>query len=289
MTISVENRARAAFGLLLILGAAAGILWYSLAASRYRTLEIRTRDSVSGLTTEAPVEFHGVEVGSVTHIRLVDAHSVSILLSVKRDTPVSAATVATITSRGLAARGFAGYVYVALEDAGDDSRPLMTEPGSSYPTIRTVASKSESLDTTASDVRRDVQMLTGLLQSVLDRQNVTSLDRTLENLQTITQILAANKSRLQTIISNADRASAHAERASATAERASRQLEPVLESSREAMGAMQTQVLPEAYATLVKLHRLSESLQELTTEIEHNPSILVRGKRHSPPGPGEKR
>lgn len=287
--ISVENRARMAFGLLLILGAAAGLLWYFFASSRYTTLEIRTGDPVSGLIADSPVEFHGVEVGSVERVRLIDAHSVSILLSVRRDAPVTSATVATITSRGLAARGFTGYVYVDLENIGDDARPLTTPPGSPYPVIRAVSSQSESLDVVASDVRHDVQMLTGLMQSALDQRTLASLKQSLDNLQTITQALTANDKKFATMISNAERASASAERAGANAERASRQLEPLLESSQEAIGAMQSQVVPEAYDALVKLHKLSDSLQELTAEIERNPSVLVRGKSRPPPGPGEKR
>jgi phospholipid/cholesterol/gamma-HCH transport system substrate-binding protein len=97
--------------------------------------EIRTREPVSGLIADAPVEFHGVEVGKVKRVQLIDPHTVSIVLTVRQDAPITRATIATITSRGLAARGFTGYVYVALDDVGDDSRPLKALSGSPLPLI----------------------------------------------------------------------------------------------------------------------------------------------------------
>jgi hypothetical protein len=78
----------------------------------------------SGLTVDAPIEFHGVDVGKVKNIRLVSPRSVSIVLSVDKSAPLTSATVATITSRGLATRGCTGYVYISLDDVGIDSRPL---------------------------------------------------------------------------------------------------------------------------------------------------------------------
>lgn len=278
---SAEVRARAVFALVVLLAAAAGLTWHSLASSRNTTFEIRTRDAVSGLIADSPVEFHGVEIGKVQKVRLIDRRSVSILLSVKRDAPVTRATVATITTRGLAARGFTGYVYVALEDAGDDTRPLTRVPTSRFPVIPTASPRSASLDTTISDVRQNVQLLTNLLQSVLDQKTVASLKLTLDNLQKVTRTLSANNARLEATISNA-------ERASANAERASHQIRPLLDSSQDTVKALQTQVLPQAHDTLAKLQKLSASMQEITTEIEADPSVLVRGKDRTAPGPGEK-
>lgn len=97
---SAESLARWAFALLLLLGGAAAFAWFALASSRYATYEIRTHDPVSGLMADAPVEFHGVEVGRVARVELIDPGAVSVLLHIRKDAPVSTATVATVTSRG---------------------------------------------------------------------------------------------------------------------------------------------------------------------------------------------
>lgn len=282
MNLSAETRARIAFGLLVVVVAAAGLIWYEVAVSRYTTFEIRIREPVSGLMADAPVEFHGVPVGTVKQVDLVDPYTVELLLSVRRDAPVTRATVATVTTRGLAARGFMGYVYVALEDVGTDSRPLMLQPGARFPAIPAAPSRSLTMDATVDAATRDVQQLTDLLHSVLDRNTVASLKRSLDELQTIMQGLAAHSKKLDAIIQNAQAASTNAAAAS-------RRISPLLESSQQAVAAMQTELLPEADQTLSKLHELSNSLEEITAEIQRDPTVLVRGRKPPPPGPGEEK
>ena len=100
MNLSAETRARVAFGVLVIAGAAVGLIWYLVAFSRYTTFEVRTRDPVSGLMADAPVEFHGVPVGTVKRVDLVDPHTVVLLLSLRRDAPVTVQRDPTVLLRG---------------------------------------------------------------------------------------------------------------------------------------------------------------------------------------------
>jgi phospholipid/cholesterol/gamma-HCH transport system substrate-binding protein len=87
MRISIENKARLAFIALALLGTVAALGWYFVAAGRFVTYQLSTQDSVSGLIVDAPVEFHGVEVGRVKRVELTASHSVSILLDIKRQAP----------------------------------------------------------------------------------------------------------------------------------------------------------------------------------------------------------
>jgi len=280
--MSVEHRAWVLFGFVLLVSTAAGLTWYMVASTRYGTFDIRTADPVSGLIADSPVEFHGVEVGKVRRVQLVDPRSVSVLVDIRRDAPVTRATVATITARGLATRGFTGYVYVALEDSGGDRRPLEPRPGESYPRIPTAPSRSVSLDTTISEVKQDVQQLTDLLHSVLDEKTVGSLKHSVDDLQKVTQVLATNSQRLDTMISSA-------ERTSMNAEQLSRNVRPLVESSQQVVKTLQNQILPETDDAIVRASELSASLKEISTEIERNPTVLVRGRSPPTPGPGERK
>src|SRR5262245_62729513 len=103
MKLDVDNRARLAFVVAVLLIVIVAAVWFSMWSSRYTTYQILTHDVVSGLIADAPVEYHGVDVGRVKRVELIDPHSIRVLLSVERGAPVSAATVATITTRGLAA------------------------------------------------------------------------------------------------------------------------------------------------------------------------------------------
>jgi phospholipid/cholesterol/gamma-HCH transport system substrate-binding protein len=275
MKISVEHKARLAFVAVTLLGTAAALGWFLVASGRYTTYQMRTQDSVSGLIVDAPVEFHGVEVGRVKRVELSDPRSVSILLSVKTEAPVTSATVATITARGLASRGFTGYVYVSLEDSGSRAGPLLAAAGEPYPQLRSTPSRSVNLDTTISQVNANVQVMTDLLQTVLDEKTIASLKQSVDSLQQVAQTLAANNRRLSTIVANT--------------EQASQQFRPLLNSSSDTVRALQTQVLPEAYHTLSNLNRLSTSLNGAAAKINRDPSVLVRGAATPPLGPGESR
>ncbi|HXE50246.1 MAG TPA: MlaD family protein [Ramlibacter sp.] len=318
---SPESRALWIFAGLLLLGGVAAIGWLAVASSRYATYEIRTHEPVSGLIPDAPVEFHGVEVGKVARVELTDPGSVSVLLHVRKDAPVTPATVATITSRGLASKGFTGYVYVSLENDAAGAQPV-ADAGIGYRQIRTAPSRSVNMDTTMSQVNENVQSITALLQTSLDAKTIASLKQSLESMQTITRTLADNSEKMNTLISNAERASgrlepllvsgnetakalqtqllpqayqalANLDRLSTAltldAERASSRLDPLLEAGNETTKALQTQLLPQAYEAIVKLDRLATTLNSAATRIERDPTVLVRGTGKRPPGPGETR
>jgi phospholipid/cholesterol/gamma-HCH transport system substrate-binding protein len=319
---SAENRAWWLFAMILLLGGAAGLAWFYVASGRYATYEIRTHDPVSGLMADAPVEFHGVDVGRVARVELIDPKSVSVLLRIRKDAPVTTATVATITSRGLASKGFTGYVYVSLEDDGADARPAAASTASPYPQLRTAAYRSVNMDTAITQVNENVQYITSLLQTSLDAKTIASLKQSVESMQKVTRTLADNSERMNSILLNAERVSSRldpllasgsetarvlqtqllpqAHRALANldhlstslalnAERASNRLDPLLESGNETTKALQTQLLPQAYEALSKLDRLATTLNAAATRIERDPSSVVRGSGKRPAGPGETR
>jgi phospholipid/cholesterol/gamma-HCH transport system substrate-binding protein len=275
MKISIENRARLAFGLTLLFGVVAGLVWYFVASGRYAIYEIRTDEAVSGLIADAPVEFHGVQVGTVKSIQLTGPRSISILLNVEKHAPVTTATVATITARGLATRGFTGYVYVSLEDVGSEARPLRAAPGEPYPLLPAAPSRSLNLDTAISDLNRNVQLVTDLLQAVLDQKTIASLKQSLDSLAQVTRTLARNNEKLASIISNTERASI--------------EFQPMLKSSNASVKVLQNQILPEAFRALQNLENASSSLSNLANKMDRDPSILIRSSRPATPGPGEAR
>lgn len=274
MKPGIDTKAKLLFAACLLVATIAGALWYLFSASRYATYHVFTQDPVSGLMADAPVEFHGIEVGKVQSIRLVNAQTVDILVSIDKTAPVTAATIATITSRGLATRGFTGYVFIALENVGADSGLPGQQPGDRYPTIPAAPSKLVTLDTAISQVNDNFQAVTALLTSILDEQTVASLKQSADSLQKITQAMAADTRKLDAILANT--------------ERASRRFEPLMASTHETVTVLQSQVLPESYRVLTDLDNLSNSLTAFSNRINRDPSILIRGAARPSPGPGEK-
>jgi phospholipid/cholesterol/gamma-HCH transport system substrate-binding protein len=318
---SVEAQARWIFAAIVLLVGAVAAGWFAWDSSRYISYELRTHDSVSGLIEDAPVEFHGVEVGRVARIELTGPASVRVVLHIRKDAPVSSATVATITSRGLASKGFTGYVYVALEDDGSPATPMAAAPSAGYPQLRTAASRSLNMDTAMNQVNQNVQSMTRLLQAALDAKTMASLKESVDSVQKVARTLDANTERMNTILANAERATArlgplldsssqaanavqrqlvpqayqafaNLDRLStaidAQAQQAASRLQPLLESSNDSARTLQTQVLPEAYEAISNLNRLSTSLRDTTARIERDPSVLIRGTAGRL-GPGEGR
>jgi phospholipid/cholesterol/gamma-HCH transport system substrate-binding protein len=320
MPLSAESRARRLFAAVLLCGSLLAAAWYRFDAAGYATYEIGTHDNVSGLTVDAPVEFHGVEVGKVAAIDLAGPAAVRVLLRVRRDAPVSAATVATITSRGLASRGFTGYVFVALDDDGGGAGPVPRLPGRAYPQLRTAASRSVSLDTAIAQVSGDVQAMSRLLQRTLDERGVASLHDTLDNLQRVARGLAGNGDRIAAMTANLERASRRlgplldaGERTTAalqakvlpqayrafvavdgaslawqaTAEHTRGGLQSLLASGNDSAAAVQQQILPQAYDAVADLQRLAATLDQFAQRVQRDPSLLVRASSPPPAGPGE--
>jgi phospholipid/cholesterol/gamma-HCH transport system substrate-binding protein len=310
-----ENTAKLAFVAMLLIGVAAFSVWYRFDTSRYLTYRVVTHDPVSGLIADAPVEMHGVDVGKVERVDLVDARTVDIRLRLQKGAPVTMGTVATVTARGLATRGFTGYVYLALEDDGHDGRQLVAAVNESVPLIRSGPSRTVSLDTTINQVGEDVRRMSELLRHVLDERTIVSLKQATENLQSVSQTLAQNSDKLAMIIANTERmtgmidaqtvqslrtAVANLESVTGTlasnndrliavmanAQDASNQLSPLLQSGHEAVNAMRSQLIPEAYIALTRLESATSSLSNTVSKIHRDPSLLLQGRRPQP-GPGE--
>ena len=315
MKIDTDTKARLLFAGFLVLIGAAALAWYLATENRYAVYQLYTPDPVSGLIPDAPIEFHGVEVGKVKAVVLVDPGLVRVVLDIEKNAPISSATVATIVSRGVAARGFTGYVYVALEDAGSGAVPLAARPGEPYPVIRAAPSKALTLDTAVNQVNDNVQATTELLRALLDKKSVAALRQSIDNLQKVTQVLADNSAKLGSVVATAERASHRVEPLLASSQQtvdavrdltrrvgplvddgrdtmralqgASGRVGPLLDTSQQTVDTIQSQILPQVMKAVADLNNLSASFTELANKIERDPSVLIRGAAPPRPGPGE--
>ena len=120
-----------------LLGAAAlaGVLW--LSRTDYRGVYDRyytfMDESVSGLSTDSSVKYHGVDVGRVKQIALNpdNPEQVRLALDLLRGTLVKEDTVAVLETQGLT-----GITTVNLRGGSRASPPLKAQPGERYPVIK---------------------------------------------------------------------------------------------------------------------------------------------------------
>lgn len=273
MDTNVNYTLVGAFVISIIAAIVLAIIWLSsgLSIIPYSTYMMYSQESVSGLSIDAPVEYNGVNVGTVNNVELDrdNLHLVKVLLSIKSNTPISKGTVATLTSRGVT-----GVVYIALKDLGNDPRPLEAVAGQPYPVIPTSPSIFMRLDTALRKVSKNLQTVADSIHSLLDKENLKSIKEILVHIDKVTGTLADNSQKINTILLNTNRAS--------------EQLAPLLNSSTSAMKTLNMQTLPITYQLISNLNNMTRTMNEITTQLKQNPSILLRGAAQAPLGPGEK-
>lgn len=274
METNVNYTLVGAFVIVLISAIVLAIIWLSSGFSleTSTTYAVYSQESVSGLNIDSPVEYNGVNVGSVKSIQLDrhDPHLVSVLLSINNGTPITRGTVATITTRGIT-----GITFIALKDKGTDLRPLKRQDGQPYPVIKTAPSLFTRLDAILNSLSTNFQKVAESLQALLNKENQQAISDVLNNLQQVTGELATHSKKFGIILDNTATASG--------------QFTPMVRSTISMMRMMEMQTLPAASQMMINLDQATRNLTDITKEIKQNPSILIRGATSPALGPGEKR
>lgn len=262
------------FVITLIAAIVLGIIWLSSGFSfeHYKSYMVYMQESISGLSIDGPVEYNGVNVGTVKSIELNQKNPqlVELLLSIKSTTPITKGTIATLNTRG-----FTGVAFVALKDKSTDLRPLLAEPGEPYPIIPTAPSFFLRLDTALTQLTRNFKSIADSFNKLLDKDNQLAIKTILKSLEVFTEELAANKENFTIILNNASKASD--------------QLTTLLQSSTITMRLIQDQTIPGTSQVLNNLNDLTRNLSEFSTLLKQNPSVVVRGADQQTLGPGETR
>ncbi|HXZ85425.1 MAG TPA: MlaD family protein [Myxococcota bacterium] len=287
----------------LVLGAAliAGVLWLSSGGAyrkNYETYLAFMTESVSGLSLDAPVRYHGVEVGRVRRIALApqDVEQVQLTLEIEQGTPVKVDTIAVLRVQGLT-----GIAFVELTGGSRDSPPLVAEAGEEYPVIRTGPSLMVRLDAAVTALLTSVTRTSDSLNALLDDNNRRALKQALANLEVVSRTLAARSAAIDSSLANAARTMENT--AQLTAELS--QLVARVQRSADAFdrmageithagaaahaGAQQfsSETLPQLQQLVGELRELTASLRRLSNDLERNPAMLIHGRPAGKRGPGE--
>lgn len=274
MDTNVNYTLVGAFMIVLITAVVLGIIWLSsgFKVDQFKTYKIYMQESVAGLNVDSPVEFNGVNVGTIKSIAINQNNPrlVEVLLDIKDTTPITQGTVATLDSRGVT-----GLTYMQLKDKGTDLRPLVALPDQKYPVIRTAPSLFTRLDTTLSQLSVEFQQIAASIQSLLDPENRRLIKHSLHNIDNFTAVLSKNSDRMNQIFINT--------------ESVSRDLIPLVRSGSRTLNALDVQTLPATYQLVYNLQNMTRTLSALSVQLKQNPAILVRGAGAPELGPGERR
>lgn len=254
-----------AFVLILTAALIIFIAWLSVGFSMKHTKKylVIMHESVAGLGINSAVKYNGVNVGIIKKISLNpnNPEQVRLLLQIEAHTPITEGTTATLNSQG-----FTGITYLALQGSDNNLKPIPILPTERYPIIKSTPSLFFRLDYTLRCLSRNMNQITANINAVLGGDNPLLFKKILNNLTITSNHLAAQSEQLDTILINTARSS---------------RTFPSL------MNTLTQQTLPATNEVLNNLTLMSDNLLEFTDNLKQNPSVLLRGQKPPPPGPGE--
>ena len=274
-------------------------------AEQYNTYIVYVHEEVSGLSVQAAVRYNGVTVGYVSDITLnpKDPQQVILELKIQQGTPITTSTIATFSAQGIT-----GIDYIGLKALTAEAPPLKAKPGEKYPVIPSEPSLLVKLSTALQEITTTVKNLSISINQIFDTENRLAISESLQNISKVTATLAQNTQNYDATMAAAKTFMQNGAKASQQLPEIMTQLEQMLTAVKHlatnfsaagesatltmrdtqvAVQSVSQQLLPSAQALLTRLANTAINLQGFTFELERNPSILIRGKYPSPPGPGE--
>jgi phospholipid/cholesterol/gamma-HCH transport system substrate-binding protein len=283
------------------------ILWLAAGGSgrAYDEYLVYMRESVSGLSRDSTVKYHGVGVGTVREISLDpnNPEQVRLLLRIDQGTPVREDTTATLEVQGLT-----GLAYINLDGGSQASPALRVVDNEDFAVIPSLPSIWGRLDHSVGELIDNLIMASNQINRLLNDENQDHLTDTLAHFNVLSGTLASRSDvvvaaldELNATIRNARSASeqlpelmSQMKNTASAMERMAKQIGSAGVVTRKTVAAtgldvrrFTGQTLPETTALINELRQTAENFRRLSEQLERNPSILLYGKPVAKPGPGE--
>jgi len=185
----------------LILGSAliAFAFWlgkYNQDEGNYHRYRIYITESISGLTPEAAVKFHGVDVGMVESIRINPHNSeeVELTLKINKETPIKTDSTAVLKFYGITGLAFIEIV------GGSKNAPLLNTGKRVIATIPVSPSLIKRLDESLSNVASKLSLTLDRADRLFSDQNVNNVAQTLEHLRSLSAQIDAYQSQIRILL-----------------------------------------------------------------------------------------
>lgn len=296
-----------AFVLLTLLGGLLFALWVAKVNldAEFDEYDVVFRETVTGLTKGAAVNFNGIQVGEVRRLSLDSADAARVLARVRvnANTPVKSDTTAKLTYTGLT-----GVAIIELVAGKPDASPIMIAEGAEVALIVAEPSTFQKFMTDGGDILVRLNEALGRVTDVLSDENTRKLAETLAHVESIAAQIDSDKASLGEALRRADRAfndlsaastafQTLADQGGATLARADRMLDqdlgPAAADVRKTLESLRTistrvdtllarnsaqldqlaqQGVPEFNAALGELRALSASLKQVAEHLDAAPT-----------------
>jgi phospholipid/cholesterol/gamma-HCH transport system substrate-binding protein len=188
-----------AFMLLLIAMAVGFVLWYSKAGDsrNYARYEIYFEGSVSGLDQGSAVQYLGVDVGRVRRLSIDSKNPsrVKVIADIDDTAPISAATRASLTMKGVT-----GLLFINLKQVQGSDASAPPPQGEAFPMIESMNSDFDALLTNLPELVGRATHLIDNIDKVFSEKNVNAVSQTLENMRATSQGLPKTAAKVSELI-----------------------------------------------------------------------------------------
>ncbi|WP_313076719.1 MlaD family protein [Melaminivora sp.] len=315
----MENKSHAlAAGLFVLVVAAllAGLaLWLTRDQTSYKYYELSSKDSVSGLQSQAAVRYKGVSVGRVTSIGFDREVSGNVLIRIAVNTsaPISPTTFATLGYQGVT-----GLAHIQLDDA-QQPQPAPPPGPSGLPRLPLQSSPFSQLAEQGPAILGQVQEATQRINELLAEENQQRLARAIDQigdaasnvgqlakrleqtvdtrlnpaLAVVPQVAQEARQTLAALRQAGDNAGRAADEVATAVQRLSAEGGPIDEiaaGSRSLAGAADRfgrVTLPRLNHAADETARAARRLGRTASGISDNPQSLLYGSGRAAAGPGE--
>lgn len=284
------------------------LLWLSVGVSKktYTPYLVYIQESVSGLSLDSPVKYNGVEVGKVKeiHLRKDNPEQVIVLLDIEQGTPITTDTFAELDAQSLT-----GIAYLELSGGKPGSPPLKATDDQEYPVIQSKPSLMFRVDAAISRVTVNADEVAQSIKKLLNKENLDAFQTILQNLKAVSLELGKNAQKFDLIINDSQKTFANTAKASEkftgtlgkidTAAdsftvmvkdftRIGQESRTTFENTSVALKNLNDDLIPQVTDVVGDIQAMTENLKQLSQQLEQNPSVIIRGRTPSPPGPGER-
>ena len=165
-----------------------GMIWFAFWLAKYGLqkefdyYKVQMSESVSGLSKDSTVKLHGVDVGSISKIRInpKDIEKVEIVLKINKGTPIKEDMVVFTEMYGVT-----GISYIQIDGGTNEAKTL--EPTEDYiPIITTAPSWLTKTTRGLGSLADRITLLVDKSQKLLSEKNIETLGKVFDNTEKIT-------------------------------------------------------------------------------------------------------
>ena len=305
------------FGVSLMLGF---IFWLMQPSSEQETKKflVKFDESILGLNTDAPVKYRGISVGKVSDIQISSKNpeQVDVIVTILKSTPIKENTVAKLTAQGIT-----GLSYINLDMGSNDSPELLAKEGEKYPSIKTVPSFFENIESSLGTVSKKLsgtlaqtekllndenqKQITLLLQRtasfmdkmqiLLDDKSINNFHATMENLQSVSHSLAKLTPSAEKLITSTINWESEISTSLASIMGSYLGIQSTMDEVKRAIASgefnfkdMASDIVPTMNNTLLKVQGLIIKIEDTLQVYERSPGDILYKQEENKKGPGER-